>query len=331
MLSLLGLVLASTPASTGCFNGGAFVGAQGGFTHIMLKRLAKDKAITKDEAEKQVKLFAEAAPSFVEKSAKKADYDDVKTFDADTYSVKVDLTDLKTATGDDLKTAATRVVDAIKAAVKTDDGRKSKSVKLLVLQDKAAADFTGSLAGADAFKDFKDEKKRDAFAKELVNSEAEAKYTSNNGFAGLHVGYLGRVNDKFLVGGLVEGNWVFGQNLKEDKEELKETKARFNVNVFLRAMFNLTDKFMAGADLGFSGQEIRQEKEVGKKDKESKWFWNPAARLVLGVTLTDNILATAHVGGVFPMMKQDSLKDKSVKAKYSNFHGGVGISYVFGG
>jgi len=181
--------------------------------------------------------------------------------------------------------------------------------------------------------------KKEAYSAKLVKADGEQKYSSNNGFAGIHAGYLGRVNDKFLVGGLVEGNWVFGQDMKVDSNAIKDTNARFNVNVFLRALFNMTEKFMVGADIGFSGQEIRQPKQnaavdangkTKSSDKESKWFWNPAARLVLGVALTENILATAHFGGVFPMMKQDSL-DKSVKAKYSNFHGGVGISYAFGG
>jgi len=73
-----------------------------------------------------------------------------------------------------------------------------------------------------------------AAAKALVNAEAEGKYTSNNGFAGVHAGYLGRMNDKLLIGGLVEGNWVFGKDLKLDltDAEVKDTAARFNVNAY---------------------------------------------------------------------------------------------------
>jgi len=334
MLTLLALACAGTPASTGCFCGGAFVGAQAGFTRITLKKEAKAKAISKDDAGK---LFDNITSSL--KDA--ASYTAVTKADADTTKVdaKVKLVRVDVKSGDDAATINKAVSKALEGFTTTDGISALKgfdSVKVIVAGDTtapAAFDATAKTAVvADVTKNI-NTLKRDDVVKSIVAADAETKYTSNNGFAGLHAGYLGRVNDKFLFGGLVEGNWVFGQDMKNDQtsQDEKDTKARFNASAYLRAMFSLTEKFMAGADLGFSGQEIRQLKEVGKTDKESKWFWNPAARLVLGVALTDNVLATAHFGGVFPMIKQDSLKDASVKAKYSNFHGGVGISYVFGG
>jgi len=327
MLSLLGLVLASTPASTGCFNGGAFVGGQFGFTHVKLKQeaKAKDKAITKEKADKIFDVLDNAQYEALD-GKNEADKDKIKQYKEKEFD----------------KGTARLVfanIDEIEEKLRTllsKEGGKEGSLQKVIFY--VETDATDKVAVTDqAKKKVQDAigKEKKEFSEKLVAADGEQKYSSNNGFAGLHAGYLGRVNDKFLVGGLVEGNWVFGQDMKVDKEKKDDVKARFNVNVFLRAMFNLTDKFMAGADLGFSGQEIRQPKAAQtagdkKTDKESKWFFNPAARLVLGVTLTDNILATAHFGGVFPVMKQDSL-DKSVKAKYSNFHGGVGISYVFGG
>lgn len=336
MLTLLALASAAGTPSCG-FNGGALVGAQAGFMHIMHKKLAKDGAITKDMADTKVKLFADAvgaaaAYDFKDSATDKAAYDNTKDFDNEVYTLKIDLTALKAA-GDDLKAAAGKVVDAFNTALRSESFAKAKTVKVLVLHDKAKADFsTVSLNTQEAVKAAVTDSERTRLSKSFVDADAELKYTSNNGFAGIHVGYLGRVNEKFLAGGVVEGNWVFGQDIKQDSVSLKDYSARFNANVFLRAMFNLTEKFLVGADLGASFQEIRKPKDVQTgttTDKESKWFWGPAARLVLGVALTDNILATAHVGGVFPI-KQDHW-DKSFKAKYSNFHGGVGISYAFGG
>lgn len=330
MLILLALAAAGA-APAGCFNGGALVGAQAGFSHIIIKRLAKDKAISKDDATKVIDAIIAAAGG------------NVDLFTADSSS-----TDTTKITDDkaDVYVSVPKGADADKIAQATaDELSKLKSNSKLTISsitykidaaDNWATyfDATGKAASVlkDAFAktvltDFA--KNKDALVKTRVNDDAEMKYTSNNGFAGLHVGYLGRVNEKFLVGGLVEGNWVFGQDMKVDSTAEKDTSARFNANLFLRAMFNLTGNFMAGADLGVAFQEIRTLKEVGKTDKESKWFWGPAARLVLGVALTDNILATAHFGGVFPI-KQDHFR-KDFKAKYSNFHGGVGISYAFGG
>ena len=335
---LLGLLSAAATGTTGCgFNGGAFVGAQGGFNHIEIKRLAKDKAINKDDAKKLVGIFSSVGTfDFKNTATDKDAYNNTKTFEGTTYRVKVDLTDAKSAAGDDLKAAGQKIADAIKAATLTADARQAKTVEVVLLQDGTKADFSAvaaNLAATDALKALSDNKAQEKTIDALVASEAEAKYKSNNGFVGVHAGYLGRVNDKFLAGGLVEGNWVFGQDMKVDSETQKDTAARFGANLFLRAMFSLTNNVFAGADLGASFQEIRKKKDGStsndSKDKESKWFWGPAARLVLGVALTDNILATATAGGVFPV-KQDHF-NKDFKAKYISWNGGVGISYAFGG
>lgn len=325
MLSLLALSFAGS-APAGCFNGGALVGAQVGYMYLKLKQEAKAKPITKAEADAFYNVVRE---SLADEGmyAVSDDKDVIKSIKEFNEVSKV-ATLVITST-DELKSEALYKKLAGFAGL--------RGVRIVLLTDKAGKDKFDKAAAAKIATDFLG--KEEDFSGKLVKADGEQKYSSNNGFAGIHAGYLGRINDKFLVGGLVEGNWVFGQDMKVDSVAVKDTSARFNVNIFLRAMFNLTEKFMVGADLGFSGQEIRQLKSTAtvaagatakSSDKESKWFWNPAARLVLGVALTENILATAHFGGVFPMMKQDSL-DKSVKAKYSNFHGGVGISYAFGG
>lgn len=334
------LLLATAGTSAGCFNGGALVGAQAGFMRAILKQAAKATPIKEDEAKSKIDSLAAAG---IAVSSKDAYAKASEGLDKDlNYTIKIDANGLDKTKDEDKKALIAKYVAAFNAASVAEGIKTAKTVKVLVLVNDEAAKAFGdadlNTARSDkSVTDLLTEENKKKLAKALVASDAEVKYTSNNGFAGIHAGYLGRVNDKFLVGGLVEGNWVFGQDMKVDSNAIKDTNARFNVNVFLRAMFNLTEKFMAGADLGFSGQEIRQLKAplaagttAKSSDKESKWFWNPAARLVLGVALTENILATAHFGGVFPMMKQDSL-DKSVKAKYSNFHGGVGISYAFGG
>ena len=328
------LLLATAGTSAGCFNGGALVGAQAGFMRANLKQEAKAKPISEADAQSQVTKLLAIAPAFSTDADAFAKIQESKD---DTYNVLVNLSSFDNATDAGKASAGAAFVAALDKAFKSDSFKTAKTFTIQILnktgKEFAAADFSG----LKVVTDFVAAENTKKIVATIVKSDQEVKYTSNNGFAGIHAGYLGRVNDKFLVGGLVEGNWVFGQDMKKDSVEQKDTSARFNVNVFLRAMFNLTEKFMAGADLGFSGQEIRQLKagavsssSTKSSDKESKWFWNPAARLVLGVALTENILATAHFGGVFPMMKQDSL-DKSVKAKYSNFHGGVGISYAFGG
>ena len=317
MLSLLALLSAGSAPAAG-FAGGALVGAQAGYSYINLKRLAKDKATTKAQADAAVGVIAAVVDASFTADANAATKYDAAT---DTLTVRIEK-------GDDAAAAVQKVTDAVSGYAKT-----VKVLNVVVANAVLNADTKIGDTAADAAVAFKAafaKSKSEDVSKTFVNAEAEGKYTSNNGFAGVHAGYLGRVNDKFLVGGLVEGNWVFGKDLKLDLDdkEVKDTSARFNVNAYLRAMFNLTDKFLAGVDLGVAGQEIRKLKEAGKTDKESKWFWGPAARLVLGVSLTDNILATAHFGGVFPV-KQDHF-DKDFKAKYTNFTGGVGISYAFG-
>jgi|GEM_PF-6171126 len=322
MLSLLALLSAGTAPAAG-FAGGALIGAQAGYSYINLKRLAKDKAITKDEAGK----LYDAIYTSLTTAANYTPYDTV----ADAAAIAALKDDEKAGTVVVKVSSPKKVEDYVQAFETLKGKRGVKVVQVAVVTDAAGKGAFNAGVIVAGIKTELDKVKRDDVVKALVNEDAEGKYTSNNGFAGVHVGYLGRVNDKFMVGGLVEGNWVFGKDLKldlTDKEE-KDTSARFNVNAYLRAMFNLTEKFMVGADLGVAAQEIRKLKEVGKTDKESKWFWGPAARLVLGVSLTDNVLATAHFGGVFPMMQQDHF-DKSFKAKYTNFTGGVGISYAFG-
>lgn len=344
MLTLLALVSAAGTGSTAGFAGGAFVGAQAGFAHIEIKRQAKDKAATKEDAGKAYDALtaglADAKSYTVYDS--KADADDIKKikdFDSGIATVKVTISD---------KADSDAIVKAIGAAL--DDYKKNniadikssdfKGVNIAILGNagqKIAATDDEKAKLAKAVSDVAAKNKKDDFVKEIVNLDAEGKYTSNNGFAGLHVGYLGRVNDKFLAGAIVEGNWVFGQDMKFDLTSTTEpdTKARFNVNAYLRAMFNLTGNFMAGVDVGVSGQEIRTKKKDAaadnKSNNESNWFWGPAARLVLGVALTDNVLATAHFGGVFPIKQDHFKRDSGFKAKYTNFTGGVGISYVFGG
>jgi hypothetical protein len=336
MLTLLALASAAGAAPAGCFNGGALVGAQAGFSHIEIKRLAKDKAISKDDADKVFDALASILTATFEGADNNTDEGKKTTTTDKDGNTKVYVSISKDAKADDVAAAFKKEIDGLRNS----STLKITSVTLQTDPTEAGAwtngganfDAAGKPTGilADGIKKATDALgKKDDFTKVRVALDAETKYTSNNGFAGIHVGYLGRVNEKFLVGGLVEGNWVFGQDMKVDSTAEKDTSARFNANLFLRAVFNLTGNFMAGADLGVSFQEIRTLKEVGKTDKESKWFWGPAARLVLGVALTDNILATAHFGGVFPI-KQDHFK-KDFKAKYSNFHGGVGISYAFGG
>lgn len=332
MLTVLALLSAGS-APAGCFNGGAFVGAQAGFARLILKKEAAAKPITQAIADKAfdtvvAALSNPASYTMYDAVADKAAVDALKDFDAGVATLKVPVAG---ATPASINAAFVAFVRQIPSA------QDLTSVKIALIGDaQAKANFANTLAamvtavGVEVAKI----KKADVVAG-LVAADAETKYTSNNGFAGIHAGYLGRVNDKCLVGGLVEGNWVFGKGLTPDGGvEDKDTFARFNAGVFLRAMFNLTHNFMAGADLGFAMQEFRQFKQdasgANTKDKESKFFWNPAARVVLGFALTDNILATAHFGGVFPMLKQDSLRSTAVKTKYSNWNGGVGIAYAFG-
>lgn len=335
MLTVLALLSAGS-APAGCFNGGAFVGAQAGFARLMLKKEAAAKPITQADATAQIKKITDAAGiANLILTIDKVVFN--KAPAADTYQVSIDLSDLKVGSADDKTKAAQRVVDALNKALAESSFKTAKTVTVVALNPATQADQFASadLAGAKVVTDWLSPDNTKKYSANLVAADAETKYTSNNGFAGIHAGYLGRVNDKCLVGGLVEGNWVFGKGLTPDGGvEDKDTFARFNAGVFLRAMFNLTHNFMAGADLGFAMQEFRQFKQdasgANTKDKESKFFWNPAARVVLGFALTDNILATAHFGGVFPMLKQDSLRSTAVKTKYSNWNGGVGISYAFG-
>lgn len=349
MLALLTLLSAGSAPACG-FNGGALVGAQVGFSCMNLNVKAKEKGMTKEAAAKVADAAIAAASGNV----------DLFTTDAATDKNSTKTTDGKTdvyvtipaGKAGDADVIAKAIADELKQFKDSSELTISSMTFKVDAADAAAYNmWFGPAAGApavapvralansvldNAFKksvltDIVNGK--DAFVKARVAVDAAKEYTSNNGFAGLHLGYLGRVNDKFLVGGLAEGNWVFGQDIKnkDDSNEKTETSARINMNLFLRAMFNLTEKFMVGADVGASFQEFRTLKEVGKTDKESKWFWGPAARFVLGVAFTDNILATAHIGGVFPI-EQDSFKTiKDVKTKYSNIHGGVGISYAFGG
>lgn len=333
MLTVLALLSAGS-APAGCFNGGAFVGAQAGFARLMLKKEAAAKPITKADADAKITSIMTAAGN-ITFAADKAAFN--KPLAAGTYQVSIDLSDLNANVAADKTTAAQRVVDAFNKALADSNFKTATTVTVVALNSsvQGAAFTLQDLTGAKVVTDWLSADNAKKYSANLVAADAETKYTSNNGFAGIHAGYLGRVNDKCLVGGLVEGNWGFGKGLTPDGGvEDKDTFARFNAGVFLRAMFNLTHNFMAGADLGFAMQEFRQFKQdasgANTKDKESKFFWNPAARVVLGLALTDNILATAHFGGVFPMLKQDSLRSTAVKTKYSNWNGGVGISYAFG-
>ena len=171
--------------------------------------------------------------------------------------------------------------------------------------------------------------------------ENKATDSSNNGFFGAHIGYLGDISEKLSLGGLVEGNFLFGSDIKN--QEIKgdtKVKARFNFSPYFRIVFSNCGRFMIGTDLGTTIQEIRFPKIDRKTNKEdgrkSRWYWAPAGRLVVGCSFTESILGTAFLGGALPMIKKDleyldgSTTD-SLKIKYGNWNVGLGVSYVFGG
>jgi len=340
MLTTLLVSLASAQAAgPACSIGGAFVGVQGGYNYLMLKKEQAANPITEAQANKFLDVLTSIAGPTVTWQADDTITKSTAIDDKGIATVVVDISGIDFSKPDVLK-AVTAAFDAERAKLQSDTNfKKLSSIASVTLKTKDVKMTTDVRARlpimqkniADQMAKLDDKEKAEA-VKQLVQADAEIKFNAHNGFAGVHAGYLGRINPNFLLGGLVEGNWVFGQKLRVDTTAISpETTARINLGIYLRAMFNLTESFMAGADLGFSGQEIRTAKAGSTTDKESKWFWNPAARVVLGLALTENVLATAYFGGVFPMLKQDHFLDKTVKAKYSNFHGGIGISYAFGG
>ena len=344
---MLSLLLGTISAGSACgFKGGALVGAQAGYTYAQLKKLTKTGAITQTEAETAIGVLATALTTAttygfekVAASGPATNYDAaVAGYDSTTKTLTIKVGTKGDTAATNATVAALVVAEAQRYAANIDKGLTT--VKILVVHNASTApDGTGVVA-VDAVKNF--DKK--AASTKRFQMDAETKYTSNNGFAGLHVGYLGAMNDQFLLGGLVEGNWVFGQDMKNDVTSTTETDMalRFNANLFLRAMFKVQERFMIGADVGARFQEIRTKKlgtattSTSSSDKDSKWYWAPAARFVLGFSASENVLATAFVGGSLPI-EQDSVKtlggvDQSgSKAKYFDVTGGVGVSYAFGG
>lgn len=352
-----------TSVSAQCFQGGKFiVGVQAGGKHILLHKFKKDKALSKEEVDKffddvlrmlgdenSYKLYNKITDTATVQTLESFDPDSV----ADTVTVKVftddtnitDETDMEALESIFPNSMKNPIQDAIRSVLKRlKPSKQIKNFRVALLTD-----IPDSIIGDVIVKDIKKdsaknvaknlrELKKDDIVRQWMLEDKEDKFRSNNGFVGMHLGYIHPVSKALAFGFLAEGDYVLGENvalIKDDDENIrKKIEPRFNVNLLLRTMVRLNDRAVAGVDMGMSFQEMKMftQTTLGKTKNSTVWPFNPTARVFMGIMLPGNTMATVYLGGTFPVFRQGEKSDKKgkegVKVSLSGISTGISFSFL---
>jgi hypothetical protein len=319
IFALLSTVFAATHGLTNSF----FVGVQSGFSHNKIKRTSKTSATDLGIfwGNRLLKICRSLqAPDLSISDNNLQKFKNLSTLENGTFNIKVDLSSLSTANPEDVKKAIGIVEDAIKTAIKTTHNISKIETILLRIFKQGNNDWNTALSQSICSK-YTLLKPEDL--SKIIEEYAKTECTANNGFVGLHLGFLCPTKTNLSLGVVGEAGTMFGSKLKNETNTMPDCKARFTASTHIRALADLTTAVRAGFDFGVAFNEV---KPTG--GGTSKWFVAPSARFVVSLKIKENIMATAFVGKIFPMTKPDW--DDTFKAKYKSVSGGVGVSYFPG-